>query len=112
MIVGTVVGSVVCTQKDRSLEGVKMLIVLPIDIETLKPGGQTFVALDSVGAGTGELVLVVGGSSARMTDGFSKTCVDQSIIGIVDTIEVHGSMRYRQGYEFSRCKGRSCTGEK
>ena len=92
MIVGKVTGTVVCTQKDKGLQGQKMLVVQPIHMETLEDSGNKMVALDSVEAGEGELVVVVGGSSARMADGYSATPVDYCIIGIVDSIEVNGKM--------------------
>jgi ethanolamine utilization protein EutN len=90
MIIGKVTGTVVCTQKDPALMGKKMLVVQPLKITDLSREGSAIVALDATGAGTGEIVLVVGGSSARMADGFSKVPVDQSIIAIVDTIEIGG----------------------
>lgn len=90
MIIGRIVGNVVCTQKDPLLVGRKMLIVQPLDLRTLEDTGGLFVALDGVGAGDTELVMVVGGSSARMADGMAQTPVDRSIIGIVDSIEILG----------------------
>ncbi len=97
MIVGRVVGTIVCTQKDLSLAGKKMLVIQPINMYSLKNEGNPVVALDSVGAGTGELVMVVGGSSARLADGYSKVSVDQSIIGILDSIEISGTFVFRKG---------------
>lgn len=94
MIVGKIVGSVVCTQKDPSLVGKIILIVQPIRLEDLSNHGSSYVALDAVGAGPGELVITVGGSSARMTEGFSQTCVDQSIVAILDNIEIRGETIY------------------
>ena len=91
MILGIVTGSVVCTVKDKSLVGKKMLIVQPYKIDTMTPGGSSLVALDAIGAGVGEIVMVVGGSSARMADDYSKVCVDQSIVAIVDSVEVGGT---------------------
>lgn len=90
LIIGRVVGNVVCTQKDPVLTGRKMLLIQPIDIKTLAEVGGMFVALDGVGAGDTELVMVVGGSSARMAEGMDKTPVDRTIIGIVDSIEILG----------------------
>lgn len=90
MIVAKIVGTVVCTQKDPALIGKKMLIVQPLKVTDLSTDGSAFVALDAIGAGTGEIVMVVGGSSARLADGFSKVPVDQSIIAIIDTIEIGG----------------------
>jgi ethanolamine utilization protein EutN len=99
MIVGKVIGTVVCSKKDASLEGRKILIVQPVKIGTLEPYGQKLAALDPFGAGPDELVLVVGGSSARLAGDFSnKVTVDQSVIAIIDMIEVEGKDTYRKGY--------------
>lgn len=96
MIVGKVVGTVVCTQKDLSLVGKKMLMVQPLKIFDLTPSGSPFIALDAIGSGVGEVVMVVGGSSARLADDFSKVAVDQAIIGILDTIEIEGNIVFRK----------------
>ena len=96
MILGKVVGNVVCTQKDASLMGKKMLLVQPVQIATMKDEGSLLVALDSVGSGIGEIVLVVGGSSARNADGYAKVAVDQAIIGIVDFVDIKGRQVYRK----------------
>ena len=94
MILGKVVGTVVCTQKDASLMGKKMLLVQPVHMATMKDEGSLLVALDSVGAGFGEIVLVVGGSSARNANGYSKVAVDQAIVGIVDFVDINGHQVY------------------
>ncbi len=99
MIIGRVTGSIVCTQKDDSLKGQKILVIQPVDIETVKDAGQKLAALDSVGAGSGELVMVVGGSSARLADGYAQIPVDYCIIGIVDTIEIQGAAIFRSGIQ-------------
>ena len=96
MIVGRVTGVVVCTQKDPSLMGKKMLVVQPVNICSLKNEGSPVVALDAVGAGEGELVMVVGGSSARLAEGFSKITVDQAVIGILDSINIKGTAVFRK----------------
>lgn len=96
MIVGKVVGTVVCTQKDQSLVGKKMLVIQPVNIISLKNEGSPLIALDAAGAGTGELVMVVGGSSARLADGYSKVSVDQSVIGILDSIDINGMVVYKK----------------
>lgn len=98
MTIGKVVGTVVCTQKDPSLVGKKILVVQPLRLEDLANNGNTFVALDSAGAGMGELVMVVAGSSARMAGEFSKVCVDQSIIAILDCIEIGGTSVYDKAH--------------
>jgi ethanolamine utilization protein EutN len=96
LIIGKIVGNVVCTQKDPTLVGRKMLVVQPVDLKTLETSGSSFVALDGVGAGDTELVMVVGGSSARMADGMSQTPTDRSIIGIIDSIEILGETVFRK----------------
>ena len=84
--VGKVAGMVVSTQKDETLVGKKLLIVQPVDSKE-KAIGNAEVAIDSVGAGTGELVLVSKGSSARKVFGPEKSPIDAAIVGIIDTIQ-------------------------
>lgn len=93
MFVGKVTGSLVSTQKVDSMVGHKLLIVEPyrVDAETrasMKTTGRTFVAVDTVGAGEGEFVLVTQGSSARLTPETKNLPVDAVIIGIIDTVHV------------------------
>lgn len=87
MVLARVVGNVVATRKDARLEGKKLLV-----LQHLTPGGaprdQYVVALDTVGAGDGERVLCVAGSSARMASGMKDTPVDTAIVGIVDEISM------------------------
>jgi len=89
-----VIGNVVCTQKTEVLIGNKLLIVRPVNPETLELEGKEEIAVDSVGAGVGEYVMTVGGSSARLAKGFDKSPVDRSIIGIVDEIQVMAKITY------------------
>ncbi|SKC38101.1 EutN/CcmL family microcompartment protein [Maledivibacter halophilus] len=88
MIIGRVVGNVWATRKEESLNGLKLLVVKPIDyyrdIEL-----QTFVAADSIGAGVGENVLVVRGSSARKAVDKSEIPIDATVVGIIDEVEVN-----------------------
>jgi ethanolamine utilization protein EutN len=100
MIIGQVAGSVVSTTKDAKLQGKKLLIVQPIDMVTLKPDGKQVVAIDTVGSGKGEVVMVVSGSSARQTEITNGTPVDAAIIGVVDIIEIQGDVT------FDKTKGR------
>ena len=88
MYLGKVIGTVVSTVKAPSLTGSKFLIVEKIN-QDLTAKKQTEIAVDTVGAGDGETVIVVGGSSARMSD-VKKTDlpVDAAIVGIVDTVEI------------------------
>ncbi len=87
MILGRIAGTVVATRKDEKLEGRKLLVVKTIDPETRAEAGYV-VAVDTVGAGAGETVICVSGSSARMASGLKDHPVDTAIVGIVDTIEL------------------------
>src|SRR5438876_1063705 len=93
MFVAKVTGSVVATQKVASMVGNKLLTVEPLRVDPAKRDklvgtGRTFVVVDTVGAGQGEMVLIVQGSSARMTPETEKLPVDCTIIGIVDSVSV------------------------
>src|SRR5437763_13407515 len=86
-------GSVVSTQKVKSMTGHKLLIVEPLRVdpatrERLVGTGRSFVVVDTVGAGQGEMVLIVQGSSARLTPETDKLPVDATIVGIVDSVNV------------------------
>lgn len=83
-----VIGSVVSTSKDPGLSGTKLLIVEKIT-EELVAQGDVEVAVDSVGAGSGEIVLVSKGSSARNALGKPNAPIDAAIVGIVDSVEVN-----------------------
>lgn len=96
MIMGKVVGIVVATQKDSGLDGFKLQIVQSVDMRTLKTGESSLVAVDTVGAGIGEIVLCTSGSSARMTLATENRPVDAVIVGIVDSCEIEGSEVYRK----------------
>lgn len=87
MIIGRIIGNVVATRKDPRLEGMKLLLVRPINLRGEDESGY-LVAVDTVGAGYREQVLVVSGSSARMADGMKDKPIDAAVIGIIDTIEV------------------------
>ncbi len=92
MFLGKVIGNVVATQKNPKFQGLKLLLVQPYisQGEKLVPSGSTIVAVDSVGAGEGELIMFTQGSSARLTDNTKDKPVDAVIIGIVDMVEVSG----------------------
>lgn len=87
MILGKVIGTVVSTQKDKSFIGEKLLVVKAIDLDDrlLDP---FVVAVDVVGVGIGEKVLIVNGSSARMTDETKDKSIDSVIVARVDSIQV------------------------
>ena len=82
MIVGKVVGSVVATRKNENLVGNKFLIVEPL--ASMKGANNRIVAIDNVGAGISEIVLVAQGSAARIGCGLTNAPVDAAIVGIVD----------------------------
>jgi microcompartment protein CcmK/EutM len=86
MIIARILGTVVSTQKDERLQGKKLLIVKPINLDGTDQSGYLF-AVDTVGAGFHEKVIVVGGSSARMAEGNKDCPVDSAIIGVIDTID-------------------------
>jgi ethanolamine utilization protein EutN len=98
MFVAKVTGSMVATQKVGSMVGHKLLVVEPYRLDEtrqgLKSAGRTFVAVDTVGAGEGELVLITQGSSARLTPETKNLPVDTVIIGIVDTVHVENACVY------------------
>lgn len=87
MILARVAGNVVATRKDPRLEGQKLLIVRPVSPDG-KDEGNYLIAVDVVGAGSKELVLVVSGSSARMAEGCKDKPVDAAIVGIVDSVHL------------------------
>src|SRR5947209_15005857 len=93
MFLAKVTGLVVATQKAAAMTGHKLLTVEPLRVEPqhrdrLVTTGRTFVVVDTVGAGLDETVLIVQGSSARLTPETEKLPVDATIIGIVDTVNV------------------------
>ena len=100
MFLARVEGSVVATKKDASMNGRKLLLVRPQlvdekDPTKFRPGSNTIVAVDSVGAGLGELVLFCQGSSARLAPNLKDAPVDAVIIGIVDTVDVLGTTMFK-----------------
>jgi ethanolamine utilization protein EutN len=89
MRLGKVVGTVVATQKDVKLVGWKLLLVRELKMDGT-PTENYVVAIDTVGAGVGETVLTVAGSSARLAERADGVPVDSSVIGIVDSVECDG----------------------
>jgi len=87
MQLARVIGTVVATRKDARLEGYKLLVVRLQNAEG-KDESAYVVAVDTVGAGAGERVLIVQGSSARMARDAQDKPVDAAIVGIVDTVEL------------------------
>ena len=88
MILARVVGTIVATRKDARLEGFKLLILKPVSPEGQDEAGYV-IAVDTVGAGSKETVIVVSGSSARMAEGCKDKPVDASVVGIVDTVTMN-----------------------
>ena len=88
MTLGRVVGNVVATQKNRKLEGAKLMLVQPLDLED-KPRGVPLLAIDGVDAGIGDRVLLIqDGRSAQLVLGKGTAAVDAAIIGVVDSVEL------------------------
>jgi ethanolamine utilization protein EutN len=99
MFLARVEGSVVSTKKDPSMSGRKLLLLRPQlvddkDPSRFRPGMNTIVAVDSVGAGLGEMVLFCQGSSARLAPNLKEAPVDAVVIGIVDSVDVLGKPIY------------------
>ena len=90
MYAAKIIGSAVCTCKEQKLVGLKMLVVQPISLLTLENEGKPVVAIDAVGAGESEVVLVVGGSPARQTEVTNNMPVDATIMAVVDYIDIEG----------------------
>lgn len=99
MFLARVEGLVVCTKKDAAMSGRKLLLLRPQlvdekDPARFKSGSNTIVAVDSVGAGQGEMVMFCQGSSARLAPGMKEAPIDAVIIGIVDSVDVLGRQIY------------------
>jgi microcompartment protein CcmK/EutM len=93
MLLGKVVGTLVATRKEESLEGLKFLVLKQLDMEGKETGGYR-VAADAVGAGLGEVVLYATGSAARQTKYTHQRPCDGVIMAIVDQLEVEGTITY------------------
>jgi len=99
MFLAKVEGSVVATKKDTHMSGRKLLLLRPQlvddkDPTRFRPGVNTIVAVDSVGAGVGEMVMFCQGSSARLAPGLREAPVDAVVVGIVDSVDVLGKQIY------------------
>ncbi len=99
MTLGRVIGTVVCTQKTPTLEGVTLQLVQPLSPLDIKDDGRPLVAIDAIGAGRNEVVLLAAGSSARQTAVTQNTPCDAVIMAIVDCVEVDGTEVFRKGAE-------------
>jgi ethanolamine utilization protein EutN len=99
--VALVTGSVVATQKTPTMTGHKLLVVEPYRLDEksrdrLVSTGRTFIAVDTLGAGEGQFVLVTQGSSARLTPETKTLPIDAVVIGLVDTVRVAGKDVFRR----------------
>ena len=95
MLIARVIGTAISTMKDEKLEGRKLLLVLQAD-EFGKTSGKPFVAIDSVDAGVGDLVLTASGSSARQTTVTKDRPVDAVVMAVIDSLEVEGQVTFRK----------------
>jgi len=89
MYLAKVTGALVSTTKHASLNGSKLLMVARLD-EHYQPTGSAQIAVDTVGAGNGEIVIVTTGSSARMSNSEAHSVIDAAVVGIVDTLKPDG----------------------
>jgi microcompartment protein CcmK/EutM len=94
MLIAKVIGTTVSTIKDEKLTGRKLLILRQTD-ETGAPFGKPYVAVDTLDAGIGDLVLTAHGSSGRQTTQTSNSPVDAVIMAVIDHLEVGGTVVYR-----------------
>ena len=95
MQLARVVGTVVSTRKEESIQGLKLLVVRPLDEEG-RETGNAIVSADAVGAGEDEVVLIAAGSSARQTALTDKRPVDSVILAIVDSWAVGDDVKYKK----------------
>lgn len=95
MLLAKVIGTVVSTKKEESMDGLKFLLLQPIDGEGKEKGGIV-IAADAVDAGVGEIVLYAGGSSARQTRSTENRPCDAVVMAIVDHWEIEGRTKYKK----------------
>lgn len=103
MLVGRVTGSLVSTNKSDSLRGTKLLIVQPVDLQTIQIKDDYVVCVDDAGAGEGDLVFCAYGSSARQSDTSKKVASDFTVYGIIDSIDMRGVRTYDKAKENEAC---------
>jgi len=96
MVLAKVLGTVVATQKESTLQNLRLMVVQPCDGEGQQLGAAV-VAVDAVGSGPGEYVLYCTGSSARQTAVTNNRPCDAVIMAIVDQWEIEGTVKYRKG---------------
>jgi microcompartment protein CcmK/EutM len=95
MLIAKVIGTTVSTIKDETLEGRKLLILRQTDVDG-EPIGKPYVAVDTLDAGIGDLVVTAHGSSGRMTEITKNRPVDAVIMAVVDSLEVGGKVVFRK----------------
>jgi ethanolamine utilization protein EutN/carbon dioxide concentrating mechanism protein CcmL len=96
MILAKVVGTLVSTRKEESMDGLKFLVLQSVNLEG-EPGDGFVIAADVVDAGVGEMVMYASGSSARQTVQTDKRPCDAVVMAIVDNWEVDGKFKYKKG---------------
>ena len=97
MVLGRVAGTVVSTNKEERLEGIRFLLVEKVDPATMEGTKSYVVAMDAVGAGIGEVVFYVSGSSSRLTAVTEGRPSDATITAIVDSVDLGGTTVFRKG---------------
>jgi ethanolamine utilization protein EutN/carbon dioxide concentrating mechanism protein CcmL len=102
MQIARVVGTVVSTNKSDKLNGLKLLLTRNIDLDTFEEKGSPVVSIDAVGAGDGEIVMVVGGSSSRQTAVTENKPADSTIIAIIDYIDMSGKRIFDKHREVAK----------
>ena len=95
MRIAYIVGTAVATMKDEKLRGHRLLVAREADLEG-KAHGQPFIAVDTVDAGTGDLVVITEGSSARQTDFTQNLPVDAVVVGVLDSLETSGKVTFKK----------------
>ena len=103
MLVGRVTGNVVSTNKVAPLANTKLLIVQPVELDTLAMKDDYVICVDDVGAGEGDLVVCAYGSSARQSPTSQKVASDFSIYAILDSIDIRGARTYDKAKEMCAC---------
>jgi microcompartment protein CcmK/EutM len=96
MEIALVKGRIVSTRKDPLFTGLKLLYCEALNPDTMKPKGLDFVAVDTVDAGVGDVVLIVRGSPARVATGLKNKPIDASIVGIVETVAMQDTVTYKK----------------
>ena len=95
MIIAKVMGTAVASAKHAALSATKILIICPANIDG-EANGDPLLAIDLVGSGQGELVIVSQGSSARMATDYKNSPVDAAIVGILDSLQYDDKIRFRK----------------